>query len=378
VVDWKLVNWGSGSFLVGYQIVFLIALPLYLVYYTPHWGMLLATAIMAAVTMMAITTGYHRYYAHRSYSTNKGVEVVLLVSGLLAFQMGALDWAHDHRLHHRYVDTEKDPYNIKKGFWHAHFLWLMKKREAFHPEVVADLMQNKLVVLQQRFFLPLLIIVNLSVVLLFGFLFGDMLGAFVFIFLTRLFISHHLTFFINSLAHYWGSKPYSTEHSAVNNWVIALLTFGEGYHNFHHTFSSDYRNGTRWYQWDPTKLLIWSLHKLGLAKQLIRVNSLTIKKKLLREDRRILLDFIKKRKYVGWVEKKINQSYDKITKSFLEVSALVHEYHEMRKNKVKKKHLENIRLKIKKLKRSLRIDLRAWAKLSRQTRSLAFAKVQSR
>ena len=94
---------------------------------------------------------------------------------------------------------------------------------------------------------------------------------------------HHFTWFINSLAHYWGHQNYSTEHSAVDNYIICLLTFGEGYHNYHHTFAYDYRNGIRWYHFDPTKWLIWMLHKLGLARDLKVVNNARIAEQMIKE-----------------------------------------------------------------------------------------------
>src|SRR5206468_2641426 len=141
------------------------------------------------------------------------------------------------------------------------------------PKVVPDLMKNRLVMFQDRFIGTWMILSNAIAFLLVGWLLNDFLGAFVISLWTRLFTLHHFTWFINSLAHTWGDKPFSQEQSAVDNYIISLLTFGEGYHNYHHTFANDYRNGIRWYHFDPTKWLIWSLHKLGLAFDLKRMNS---------------------------------------------------------------------------------------------------------
>jgi len=127
-----------------------------------------------------------------------------------------------------------------------------------------------------------------------GYLFNDFFGAFVFGFLLRTFLIHHSTFFINSVAHCWGSQSYSRESSAVNNLLLAFLTIGEGYHNYHHAFASDYRNGVRWFHFDPTKWFIWTLYKTGMAKKLIVFNKLTIKKKIVLEDSKFLLENIKK------------------------------------------------------------------------------------
>ena len=120
-----------------------------------------------------------------------------------------------------------------------------------------------------------------------------LIGALLFGFLLRLFLTHHSTWFINSLAHIWGSKPYSSEHSAVNNFILAHLTFGEGYHNYHHTFSGDYRNGVRWYQFDPPKYLIWLMSKIGLASDLQRVNRVAIDRTLVAADRKLMLQHLR-------------------------------------------------------------------------------------
>ena len=112
---------------------------------------------------------------------------------------------------------------------------------------------------------------NLGVPLLLGLWHGDIWGCLLLPGLLRLVVSHHVTFFINSLAHYWGSRPYTTENTARDNGILALLTYGEGYHNFHHIFQWDYRNGVRWFQYDPTKWWIAFCSFVGLAKALRRV-----------------------------------------------------------------------------------------------------------
>ena len=125
---------------------------------------------------------------------------------------------------------------------------------------------------------------------------------------TRLMVSHHLTWFINSLAHYWGEQTYSKEHSAVDNFVIAILTVGEGYHNFHHTFPADYRNGVRWYHFDPTKWTIWILSKVGLAADLRRFDSFRIKRRLLTEDRRLLIYSLRERAGKGPTQEQLSRT----------------------------------------------------------------------
>jgi stearoyl-CoA desaturase (delta-9 desaturase) len=163
----------------------------------------------------------------------------------------------------------------------------------FRAKVVQDLLADPVLAFQHRYYEPCLLAVN---VLIFGAVSwwtGDPLGTLVLAVLLRLFLNHHPPWFINSLAHLWGTQPYSKEHSAVNNLILAFLTWGEGYHNYHHTFSGDYRNGVYWYQFDPTKWLIWFGSKIGLTRGLRRVSRPTILRRLVGQDLRLLLDHLR-------------------------------------------------------------------------------------
>jgi len=133
-----------------------------------------------------------------------------------------------------------------------------------------DLKKDPIVMWQHRHYLPLVLSLNFGLPLILGIWHGDILGMLLLAGVARLAISHHFTFFINSLAHIWGNQPYSDNNSSKDNAIIALLTFGEGYHNYHHSFQRDYRNGIRWWHFDPTKWLIRSLALMGLAKNLYR------------------------------------------------------------------------------------------------------------
>ena len=203
----------------------------------------------------------------------------------MSCQGSVLRWAFDHRNHHAFVDTDDDPYSIKKGFWYAHFLWLMVNPKPIEPKTVPDLMRNKMVAFQHRYYPYLMVLSNALVFLFCGWMLNDFWGAFFLVTWMRIFLLHHFTWFINSLAHTWGDKPFCQEQSAVNNFIISLLTFGEGYHNFHHTFANDYRNGIRWYHFDPTKWMIWTLAKLRLASDLKRMDAYTIKKRMVIEEK---------------------------------------------------------------------------------------------
>ena len=146
---------------------------------------------------------------------------------------------------------------------------------------IPDLRRDRILAFQQRYYLPLVLLTNIGLPLAAGALLGDLWGVFLLAGVLRLVLSHHFTFFINSLAHMWGTRPYTEENTARDNPVLAVLTFGEGYHNFHHIFAHDYRNGVRWWQWDPTKWLIAGLRPVGLTRKLKRTPAFQIHRALL-------------------------------------------------------------------------------------------------
>jgi stearoyl-CoA desaturase (delta-9 desaturase) len=359
------VNWTALLFIAGYHVALLVALPLYLATYTPGWLLIGCSAFLWMATLMAITTGYHRLYAHRTYDVHPAIESVLLFFGTLSVQGSVFEWAHDHRLHHRHVDTHDDPYETERGFWYPHMLWMFKKRAGLEQKYVADLKQNTLLGVQHRYYGLLMIAANLLVVLGVGVLTGDFFGAFVFAFLVRLFLAHHCTWFINSLAHMWGSKPYATEHSAVNNFVLALLTFGEGYHNYHHTFAGDYRNGVRWYQFDPPKYVIWFMSKLGLASNLKTMDPLMIKKRLVQADRELLIEHLERlrdqhaRAFMDAVE----TTSEKLTSTITSARAARDRYRAMLE--VDPGKAREMRRRAEELRAEFARDLKTWRRLCR-------------
>jgi stearoyl-CoA desaturase (delta-9 desaturase) len=146
---------------------------------------------------------------------------------------------------------------------------------------IPDLKRDPMLAFQHRYYLPLALATNFGVPLLLGVLFHDLWGMLILAGVLRLVWSHHVTFFINSLAHMWGSRPYTEANSARDNPVLAVITYGEGYHNFHHIFTHDYRNGVRWWQWDPTKWLIAALERVGLTRRLKRTPIFQIQRALL-------------------------------------------------------------------------------------------------
>jgi stearoyl-CoA desaturase (Delta-9 desaturase) len=219
------------------------------------------------------------------------VQIMFLLVASMAFQGSALRWSADHRRHHREVDTDEDPYTINKGFFHAHLGWMLLKDR--HPDVdliPRDLASNKWVQLQHRYYILIASFMGFVVPGLLGWAFGFgfwpgvLIGG-----LTRIVLSQHSTFLINSAAHTFGNQPYTDKNTARDSFTMAFLTFGEGYHNYHHFFQADYRNGVRWYQWDPSKWVIASMAIVGLAKRLKKVSAEEIlKARIAMEEKRIL------------------------------------------------------------------------------------------
>lgn len=358
-------SWSNGLFVGGYHLLLVLLLPIYLRSTLPSGEMIFATAILFMLGGLGITAGYHRLYSHRTYQPNRLLEAPLLFWGTFATQGSVLQWADAHRLHHKHVDTEQDPYDTYKGFWHSHLLWMFRKREDFDEKIVGDLLQNRMVVFQHKYYGLLVIVANTIPTLFVGWLLNDYLGALVLTLLARMFMIHHCTWFINSLAHMWGSKPYSTEHSAVNNWIIAFLTLGEGYHNYHHAFQGDYRNGVRWYQYDITKYAIWVASKLGLVKNLRKIGALTIRKRLLLEDKKLMYEKIDSINHMrnGELKKEIDGIYQNVILKLATWDKLDKEHNRLEKNNGTREILKRLNAEIKILKQGVRKDSRSWTKL---------------
>jgi stearoyl-CoA desaturase (delta-9 desaturase) len=262
------IDWVNTTFLAGTLLIALIGVPIHLATTGFSWPILGLFAFYMAATGLSITGGYHRLFSHQSFQTTAPVRAFLLIFGAAACQNSALKWASDHRLHHLYVDKDRDPYNINEGFFYAHVGWVCLKARPSDFSNVQDLQKDPLVRWQHRYYLPLAIGVGGVVPWLFGVLTGDWWGGLLLVGVARTAIVHHSTFLINSLCHYLGAQPYSLEDSSRDSGLVALLTYGEGYHNFHHQFQYDYRNGIRWYHWDPTKWMIKILSVAGWATRL--------------------------------------------------------------------------------------------------------------
>lgn len=243
-------------------------------------------------SMLGITAGYHRLWSHRSYRASTLLQYFLLFGGTSAAQGSVYWWARSHRSHHRYTDTELDPYNSGRGVLWTHIGWMLVKTDLHAGHVdLSDLKNDPIVQWQHRCYFSLMLIFAFFVpTLVPALLWSDLVGGFCIAACLRLTVAHHSTFCINSIAHYLGEQPYDDRLTPRDHLLSAILTMGEGYHNFHHQFPMDYRNAFLWYQYDPTKWFIALCGRLRLATGLrvfpsneIRKGALAMKLKSLKE-----------------------------------------------------------------------------------------------
>ncbi len=262
-------DWVTIIFLSLTPVIGILGTAIYTWRHGFHWWMAALFVAMYLAVGISITAGYHRFFSHKTYECSAAVQVFYAIFGAMAAQNSILWWSSSHRVHHQYVDRDWDPYNIQRGFWWAHIAWIFYRHDAPDAESnAADLLRNRVVLWQDRWYRTLLLVAGFGIPAAIGALFGDPLAGLLWGGFLRLTVIHHTTFFVNSLAHYVGSQRYNAEVSARDNWMVALLTLGEGYHSFHHRFPSDFRNGIRWYDWDPAKWVIRTLRSVGLASSL--------------------------------------------------------------------------------------------------------------
>ena len=264
--------WANVAFVVVLPLFVLPAAAWYFWHFGLHWTELLVAILMWWATGLGITAGYHRLFSHRGYKATKPVRFAYAVLGAAACQNSVIAWCSDHRWHHNRVDTDQDPYNARRGLWYSHMGWILIEgvREGEYDNV-PDLKRDPILAWQHRNYLAVATLGNLLPVLAIGYLTSNLLGMLLIAGLLRIIVVQHFTFLINSAAHVYGTQPYSRGNTARDNWFLSFFTLGEGYHNYHHAFQWDYRNGPRWYNFDPTKWLIYSLSRMGLASNLRRV-----------------------------------------------------------------------------------------------------------
>ncbi len=278
IVQRPPIKWLSLVFILGTFFIALVGTPWYILQVGLGWPEALTFLVLYVFIGLSVTAGYHRLFSHKTYQAAWPVRLFFLVFGAGALENSVINWSADHRVHHAHVDEERDPYNIQKGFWWAHMGWIFFENETAPPSVVRDLAEDPLVRWQARYYSLLGFGVALGIPLVVGLATGRVLGCLLIGGVLRIVVSHHATFFINSLCHMVGRRSYSREHSARDSGLVAVLTFGEGYHNYHHSFPFDYRNGVKVWQFDPAKWAIWALSRLRLARDLRRAPEAAILK----------------------------------------------------------------------------------------------------
>ncbi|MFZ0709591.1 MAG: fatty acid desaturase [Terrimicrobiaceae bacterium] len=274
-IPFDQVNWPTSSFLIGTFLMSLTLVPAYVWFFGLEWFQVALFLAMFVAVGFSITLGYHRLFSHLTFQAHWTVRLFTLVFGAAAFENSVLLWACEHRSHHKHVDHDGDPYNIREGLFQAHIGWLLFKLKPPPPfDNVIDLQKDRLVMWQHRYIHWIGAIVAFLLPAVLGYAWEGWtaaLGAFLIAGVARVVVLQHCTFCINSLCHYIGKQTYSSRCSARDSWLTALVTFGEGYHNYHHEFPYDYRNGVKPWQFDPTKWIIWTLSKVGLVNKLRRV-----------------------------------------------------------------------------------------------------------
>jgi stearoyl-CoA desaturase (delta-9 desaturase) len=271
-ISWNSIYPTNCLFLGGTLLTTLTAVPLYIWHFGLDPFQICLFLFFFISKGMSITLGYHRLFSHLTFKAAWPVRVFTLLFGAAAFESSALTWCADHRRHHKFVDHDDDPYDISRGFFHAHIGWLLFRRGPETPLTwVRDLQKDNLLRWQHEFYVPIAFGVGFLLPTLIGWFWGGWqaaLGGFLLAGTARIVFVHHMTFCINSLCHWIGRQPYSSRCSAKDSALMAVFTFGEGYHNYHHEFQHDYRNGVKPWQFDPTKWTIWLLAKLGLVREL--------------------------------------------------------------------------------------------------------------
>jgi stearoyl-CoA desaturase (delta-9 desaturase) len=329
----------------------------------------IATAVsLFWISGMSITAGYHRLWAHKTYEANTLVRVLLAIGGAMALQNSILHWVSDHRIHHKHVDNnDKDPYSAKRGFWYSHIGWMLREyqidRYADYSNC-RDLQKDKVVAWQHKHYLAIVLLSNFGIAGLIGWLNGDILGMLLLAGVFRLVAVHHVTFFINSLAHMWGRQPYTDKNSARDNDLLAFFTFGEGYHNFHHIFEYDYRNGIRWWQFDPTKWLISGLSLIGWTKNLRRCPEERIEKAKITMQLQRAQDKLSVLPNAEEILNGLQVEYDQLLHKMAEFYITKKRLVEIRKQNIKRNY-EKLELdfKYKELKFNLALQKEKWLKL---------------
>ena len=338
-------------FLTLLPIIGIIGTSFYIYFNGMVWQEPVLLIIFWFISGMGITMGYHRLFSHKSYQTNVFIEWILMIFGSLALENTILKWSSDHRKHHNKAETEDDPYSITKGFWYAHIGWVIENTSEEKNKVVGvkDLEKKSAVRFQKKYYFAIAIIGGFIVPYLIGLSFERPIGALLWGSFLRVTLVHHATFFINSLCHYVGRRTYDSESTARDSWFMSLFTFGEGYHNYHHKFPYDFRNGISWFAFDPSKWFINILSLFGLTKNLRRTKDYLIFYSKFQSLHNILnkkLEYIDQRKKTYYEEK--------ITILIKTANKIINDWKQSEKLQNKKNELKRYKSELKEIYKDLK------------------------
>lgn len=234
---------------------------------------LVLLGVMYALVAFGVTVGYHRMLTHRSFRAHPAVKLALLILGSMAFEGPAIEWAATHTKHHARSDREGDPHSPIEGFFHAHLGWIFRDGDADPKQYCRHLLTDRIVMFVSKTFL-LWAVLSLAIPFAIGLLIGGWPLAWSGLLwggLVRMFLTHHVTWSVNSVCHTFGRRAFETTDRSRNEWIVGLLAFGEGWHNNHHAFPRSAFHGLRWWQFDVSGYLIWTLERLRLARDVYRV-----------------------------------------------------------------------------------------------------------
>ncbi len=369
-------NWINASYLILSPFAAVFGLWWWIANGYANWSTIILALVYAVFCELSITAGYHRLFSHQTYKAHWSVRAFFLIFGACALQGSAICWSIDHRIHHRNVDdNEKDPYSINRGFWWAHMGWLLYKTDEQLKEDVScqDLLADPLVTFQYKYWVGIALLIGFLLPgIIAGYGWHDFIGGVLVAGIVRTVVNHHSTFLINSLSHISGSQTYSDTHSARDNWFTAFLTFGEGFHNFHHEFPSDYRNGVRFYHFDPTKWLINGLSRIGLTSDLLRVRQeIIVRKRIAMKEKRLSKRFEKQWSLpeLKLPKRALVRIRKRIELAGRQLSDLRNRYEAIKREK---RDLADIQAKITEARSEFKHRVYMWKSMSRRFRKLAY------
>jgi fatty-acid desaturase len=257
-------RWSSKDIYIAGFMTFMHTMCL-LAPFTFSWSAVRLCVALSFITgMFGITLSFHRNLSHKSFKLPKWLEYTFAYCGVQAVQGDPLDWVSLHRYHHQYCDTEMDPHTPHEGFWHSHIGWLFdeKPRRSLGRANVGDMEKDDFYQFLHKTYIIHPVLLSLALYALGG------APYLVWGMAVRLVLVYHVTWFVNSASHVWGTQPWNTGDLSKNNWWVAMVAFGEGWHNNHHAFEYSARHGLKWWQLDPTWWTILGLGAIGLATKI--------------------------------------------------------------------------------------------------------------